>query len=236
LNICTLKLVHALGLSDDSIDPRRKIKIEAYDDEERAFKGLTMLPIQVGPIIKNIFCQFLDHDLSYNILLGHPWIHEMQEMPSMHHQCLKFPYDRQEITIPTDYNSSQICSNLWVTQDTFVPHNREALVISPSNHTNQIKDLTKNLNIKLQLKDKGVGEYSLCISNLPISRRSHGQPTLSKQKFAIASTLQSYVPITMFDGRFIKANTSVEEAEDRDILNWLYKDEDESILHIKLPT
>jgi hypothetical protein len=33
LNICTLKLVHALGLLDDSIDPRRKITIKAYDDE-----------------------------------------------------------------------------------------------------------------------------------------------------------------------------------------------------------
>ena len=56
LNICTLKLIHALGLSENSIDPRRKITIKAYDDEERTSKGLIMLPIRMGPIVKNTFC------------------------------------------------------------------------------------------------------------------------------------------------------------------------------------
>lgn len=76
-----------------------------------------------------------------------------------------------------------------------------------------------------------MGEYSLCFSNLPISPRSHGQPTISKQQVVAASTLgaQSLVPITMFDGKFIKANTQEDEAEDRYILKWLYKDEDESV-------
>lgn len=93
LNIYTLKLIHALGLSENSIDPRRKITIKAYDDEERTSKGLIMLPIRMGPIVKNTFCQVLDRDLSYNILLGCPWIHDMQAVPSTYHQCLKFPYD-----------------------------------------------------------------------------------------------------------------------------------------------
>jgi hypothetical protein len=99
LNICTLKLIHALGLSENFIDPWRKITIKAYDDEERTSKGLIMLPIRMGPIVKNTFCQVLDQDFSYNILLGHPWIHDMQAVPSTYHQCLKFPYDGQEITI-----------------------------------------------------------------------------------------------------------------------------------------
>jgi hypothetical protein len=76
LNICTLKLVHALGISKNCIDPHRKITIKEYDDEERASKGLIMLPIRVGPVVKNTFCQVLDCDLSYNILLGWPWIHD----------------------------------------------------------------------------------------------------------------------------------------------------------------
>jgi hypothetical protein len=112
LNICTLKLIHALGMLENSIDPQRKITIKAYDDEERAFKGLIMLPIRVGPVVKNTFYEVLDCDLSYNILLGHPWIHDMQGVPLMYHQCLKFPYDGQEITIQNDYNSTQTCSNL----------------------------------------------------------------------------------------------------------------------------
>lgn len=116
-----------------------------------------------------------------------------------------------------------------------MPHNREALVVSSSNLQGQLQELTKNLDTKLKFKDKGVGEYSLSLSSLPPSPRSHGQPTLSNQKIATTSTSQYFVPITKFDGQFIKANTIEEEAEDRDILSWLYKDEDESLLHIKLP-
>lgn len=85
LNICTLKFIRALGLSKQSIYPCKKITIKAYDDEERSSKGTVMLPIQVGPIQKDTMCQVLDIDLTYNILLGRPWIHEMQAVPSTYH-------------------------------------------------------------------------------------------------------------------------------------------------------
>lgn len=88
-----MKLIWALGFSEDSIDTRRKITIKAYDDEERASKGLIMLPIRVGPVLKNTFYQVLDCDLAY-IMLGRPWIHDMKVVPCKYHQCLKFPYDR----------------------------------------------------------------------------------------------------------------------------------------------
>lgn len=45
LNICTLKLIHALGFSNQSIDPNKKITINAYDDEEMSSKGIVILPI-----------------------------------------------------------------------------------------------------------------------------------------------------------------------------------------------
>lgn len=81
-----------------AVDPKKKITIKAYDDEERATEGLVVFPIQVGPIQKDTIYQVLDIDLSYNILLGRPWIHEMQAVPSTYHQCLKFPYNGQEIS------------------------------------------------------------------------------------------------------------------------------------------
>lgn len=70
--------------------------------EERSFRGTIVLPIKIGPAERDIVCQVLDLDLSYNILLGRPWIHDMQAMPSMYHQCVKFPYNIQEITIVVD--------------------------------------------------------------------------------------------------------------------------------------
>lgn len=104
LNICTLTLIHALGFLENAIDAKRKITIKDYDDEERSSLGIVVLPIRVGPTQKDTICQVLDIDLSYNILLGRPWIHEMQVVPSTYHQCLKFPHNGQEITISANSN------------------------------------------------------------------------------------------------------------------------------------
>lgn len=69
-----------------------------------------------------------------------------------------------------------------------------------------------------------MGEYSfehyLCLSKLLVSPRSHGQPSISKQQY-------SY-PIKLFDGAFVKEVTLVDESDDKDILNQLYKDEEET--------
>lgn len=73
-------------------------------------------------------------------------------------------------------------------------------------------------NLDLMLKDKGMGEY--CLSQLPISPRSHGQPSTSRKK--------SSQPIKLFDGMFIQAGTVVDEIEDKDVLNWLYKDNEDT--------
>lgn len=115
-----------------------------------------MLPIQVGPVVKDIIYQVLDKELTYNILLGRPWIHEMQAVPSTYHQCLKFPFNGQEITILDDSNNPQYCNTLKSVQDTFVPHKREAITPSSSNKEGEISSLSNQIEKKVQSKDKGV--------------------------------------------------------------------------------
>lgn len=60
----------------------------------------------------------------------------------------------------------------------------------------------------MKLKDQGMGEYSfepLCLSKLPTSPKSYGQP--------YASTHQATQPITKFDGKFIQLGTLANELE-----------------------
>jgi len=71
---------------------------------------------------RDVIYQVLDIPLSYNILLGRPWIHAMQEVPSMYHWCLKFPHNGVEVSIPIDINIS--CNTLQQSANTLVPHNR----------------------------------------------------------------------------------------------------------------
>ncbi len=72
--------------------------IKVYDEAERSSKGLVVLPVRIGPMEKDVLFQTVDVEpLAYNILLGRPWIHDMQAVPSTFHQCVKFPYNGTKI-------------------------------------------------------------------------------------------------------------------------------------------
>ncbi|XP_070002095.1 uncharacterized protein [Nicotiana sylvestris] len=58
--------------------------------------------------------QVLDVAVSYNLLLGRPWIHAAKVVPSSLHQMVKFEWDRQEIVVHGD-------EDLSACNDTIVP-------------------------------------------------------------------------------------------------------------------
>ena len=72
LNLCTLKMIHLLGLPEDFLDINKRITIKEYDEREIKSKGVIMFPLKVGPIVINTKCHVLDLDLPYNILLSQP--------------------------------------------------------------------------------------------------------------------------------------------------------------------
>ena len=45
LNLCTLKMIHFLGLPKDILDVNKRITMKAYDERERESKGVIMLPL-----------------------------------------------------------------------------------------------------------------------------------------------------------------------------------------------
>lgn len=123
-------------------------------------------------------CQVLDIDLTYNILLGCPWINEMQAIPSTYHQCVKFPYNGQEISILANNNPFQHWNAMGAAQDSLVPHNREKQTSSaPDDHQEKLKSLSMDFKQKMKIKEQGMGEYSfepMCLTNLPTLPKFHG--------------------------------------------------------------
>lgn len=87
--------------------------------------------------------------------------------------------------------------------------------------------MMKKFEKQCQIKQKGVGEYSLSIMDLSLSPKSHG----------ITSNLPH-----KYNDHFVRASTSSSmDEEDNGILNWLYKDEESSahekrIQNISIPT
>ena len=163
LNLCSLSLLNTLGYSKKAINTRRKITIKAYDEVERSSKGLAILLVRTSPIEKYILFQIVDAGpLAYNIVLGRPWIHDMQVVSSTYHQCVKFPYNGTKICIPGD-NTLSINS---ISASTHVPLNREA---------DDFNAVLAECKDKIKSIDLGMGGYQLnSLAVLLVLPRSYG--------------------------------------------------------------
>ena len=163
-----------------------------------------MLPLKVGPAVINIECHVLDLDFPYNILLSRPWIDTLKVVPYTYHQCLKFPHQGREVTIPGDTTSFAFCKRLKGAPTNFCPISEFAKVIpkpltiteSPSTTTPKLanndsnshkgKEKVEDAKVnttgkKVTFVDLGMGEYkfenALCVGQLPLSPHSFGKPS-----------------------------------------------------------
>ena len=64
---------------------KSQMVVRAFDGTKREVLGNIELPIQVGPCTFNLEFIVMDINLSYNCLLGRPWIHMVGAVPSALH-------------------------------------------------------------------------------------------------------------------------------------------------------
>lgn len=106
-------------------------------------------------------------------MLGRPWIHKRQVVPSTYHQCLKFPYNEVEVSVPAD--TTYTCNSLKQCVDTLVPHNRAASTIE------SLETLMKDLEKKLKIIGTSMDGYKiepvLSLMSRPPSPRQSRKPS-----------------------------------------------------------
>ncbi|KAA3458938.1 RNA-directed DNA polymerase (Reverse transcriptase), Ribonuclease H-like protein [Gossypium australe] len=73
--------------------------VRAFDGTRREVMGKIEIPLDVGPCTYDIKFQVMDISPSYNCLLGRPWIHSAEAVPSSLHQKVKFFMDNRLITV-----------------------------------------------------------------------------------------------------------------------------------------
>ena len=61
--------------------------------------GTLTLELMIGPVVFQVLFQILRIPVSFNLLLGRPWIHSVGVIPSSLHLKVKFIHDGQVITI-----------------------------------------------------------------------------------------------------------------------------------------
>ena len=92
LKVCHLKIASCLGLSIEDfvlIDQH----VRAYGKSRREVLGTVTLELTIGPMIKKVEFQVLNIASCFNMLLGQPWIHDTEAVPSSLYNKVRFPHE-----------------------------------------------------------------------------------------------------------------------------------------------
>ncbi|XP_071921845.1 uncharacterized protein [Coffea arabica] len=98
LNICPWNTLTKLGFLDIKLRPSATV-VQGFDGSRRESMGEADLVLEIGPAQFQVTCQVMDFSSVYNILLGRPWIHTSNSVPSSLHQMLRFIVNDQLITV-----------------------------------------------------------------------------------------------------------------------------------------
>ncbi|XP_075675003.1 uncharacterized protein LOC142644234 [Castanea sativa] len=101
LNVCPLKTASCLGLSIQDFVPTDQ-HVRAYDNSRREVLGTITLELTIGPMVKKVDFQVLNMASCFNMLLGRPWIHGIEAVPSSLYQKVQFPHEGAIVTIYGD--------------------------------------------------------------------------------------------------------------------------------------
>ena len=98
LNVCPMTTLEKLDIEPTHIRATSMV-VRAFDRTRREVLGEIDLPVEVGPQVYNINFQVLRIDSPYNLLLGRPWLHTAEAVPSSLHQKMKLIIGKQLVTI-----------------------------------------------------------------------------------------------------------------------------------------
>lgn len=101
LNICCVDLLDKINWDYSSIQPDH-LCVRGFDNVLKESLGIVILPIKVGPMTLPTPIHVIPNHLNYNLLLGRPWIHAMNVVPSTLHRTIKFIYNNELHSIKAD--------------------------------------------------------------------------------------------------------------------------------------
>ena len=89
-NVLFLSALREMGIDETKIVRKTTVLI-GFSGEQKNTIGEIELPVYAEGV--NLCVRFLviDSPSAYNVILGRPWIHEMEAVPSTYHQVLRFP-------------------------------------------------------------------------------------------------------------------------------------------------
>ncbi|XP_019256493.1 PREDICTED: uncharacterized protein LOC109234907 [Nicotiana attenuata] len=89
VNIILLRVLSEMQ-EEDRLVPKAHT-LSDFDNSSVVTKGEVTLTTFAEGVVKETKFQVVEMEMAYNIILGRPWIHEMDVVPSTLHQVMKFP-------------------------------------------------------------------------------------------------------------------------------------------------
>ncbi|XP_070015799.1 uncharacterized protein [Nicotiana sylvestris] len=89
MNIILLRVLREMQVKDKVIPKAHTLF--GFDNSSVLTKGEVTLTTFAEGVIKDTKFHVVDMEMAYNMILGRPWIHEMDVVPSTLHQVIKFP-------------------------------------------------------------------------------------------------------------------------------------------------
>jgi hypothetical protein len=89
VNILPVRSLTRAGFTLEDLEPT-EVVICGFDNQGRSALGSVTVKIQMSSFSFKVRFFVIDAKTSYSALLGRPWIHKYQVVPSTLHQCLKF--------------------------------------------------------------------------------------------------------------------------------------------------
>ncbi|XP_070005912.1 uncharacterized protein [Nicotiana sylvestris] len=128
VNIILLRVVNEMQ-PDDKLIPKAHT-LSGFENSSVVTKGEIILTIFAEGVVKDTKFQIVKMDMAYNMILGKPWIHEMDVVPSTLHQVIKFPSQWGIRQIRGEQQSSRSINTVA---------NSSAKVTKNSNHRIQLR-------------------------------------------------------------------------------------------------
>ncbi|XP_013733114.1 uncharacterized protein LOC106436704 [Brassica napus] len=79
-----------MGVDLDNIKPSSRT-LTGFNGSSETILGTIHLPVRACGVSRTVKFTVVSTKAPYHAILGTPWIHSMQAIPSTYHQCVKFP-------------------------------------------------------------------------------------------------------------------------------------------------
>lgn len=101
LDVCGVDLLPKIKVDPNSL-ASSSLFICGFDNSGKSILGMVILPLKVGLVTILTLVYVIPTPLSYNLLLGTPWLHDLGAISSMLHGSMKFVANNQVVTIKVD--------------------------------------------------------------------------------------------------------------------------------------